>query len=255
VTHGRIKAEQQAMYEAGEYGALSDTLRPAARDLVLSAGVAQGQRVLDVGAGDGNVAIEATAMASLVVGCDLSPIQVSRARRRDTRVAWLAADAERLPFPHDSFDVGLSCFGAVFAPDPQRATAELFRVVRPGGVVALTSWAADGFMAQMTAAVRSASTAPDSFPDQDLGWGSPITARARFSPYSAAVVVRRRTLLIDPAVRGAAGEQDCAGRYLAQQKLSLDLGSVRAEISRRHLQPNGLLRSDYLLIIGRAASR
>jgi len=139
-------------------------------------------------------------------------IQMSRARRRDERVAWLAADAERLPFPDNSFDVVLSCFGAVFAPDPQRATAELFRAVKPGGVVALTSWADDGFMAEMTAAVRSASASPDSFPDQDLRWGSPSTARARFSVYSSSVAVRRRTLLIDPIVRGAAGDQDFAAR-------------------------------------------
>lgn len=252
VLHGRIKAEQQALYEAGDYGALSATLRPAALDLVLCAGIARGQRVLDVGAGDGNVAIEAAAEASLVVGCDLSVLQMFRARRRDQGVVWLAADSELLPFRDDSFDVVLSCFGAVFAPDPQRATAELFRTVKPGGVVALTSWADDGFMAEMTAAVRSASASPETFPDQDLGWGNPVTARARFSAYSPSVVVSRRTLFIDPAVRGTTGDQDCAGRYLARLQQSTDLGPLRAEITQRHVQPNGLLRSDYLLLIGRA---
>ena len=146
----------------------------------------------------------------------------------------------------------LSCFGAVFAPDPQRATAELFRAVSPRGVVALTSWADDGWMAEMTAAIRSASVSADSFPDQDLGWGNSETAHARFSAHSASVEVRRRTLLIDPAVRGEAVDKDCATRYLSQQVRSTDLGPVRAEISRRHIQPDGLLRSDYLLIIGRA---
>lgn len=252
VVHGRIKAAQQAMYEAGEYGALSDTLRPVAHDLVLTAGVAHGQRVLDVGAGDGNVAIEAASTASLMVGCDLSVVQVSRARRRDKRVAWLAADVESLPFADHSFDVVLSCFGAVFAPDPQRATSELFRAVKPGGVVAVTSWADDGFMTEMTAAVRSAFASPDAFPDQDLGWGSPAIARARFSAYSSSVGVSRRTLLIDPVVRGAAGDQDFAARYLAQQELSTDLGPVRVEISHRYLQADGFIRCDYLLIMGRA---
>ena len=75
------------MYEAGEYGALSRTLRPAAQDLVFSAAVGHGQRVLDVGAGDGNLAIEAASRAAVAVGCDLSVLQMSRARRRDKRVA------------------------------------------------------------------------------------------------------------------------------------------------------------------------
>jgi ubiquinone/menaquinone biosynthesis C-methylase UbiE len=251
VSLGRIKAEQRAMYEAGEYRALSETLRPAARDLVLAAGVAPGQRVLDVGSGDGSVAIDALANGASVVGCDLSLIQMTRAQQRDARALWLAADAEQLPFADESFDVVLSSFGAVFAPDPLRATAELFRVVKPGGVVALTSWADGGFMAEMTAAVRSAAAAPDRFPDQDLGWGSTTTARARFSAYSSSVEVARRTLLIDPAVRGAAGAQDCAARYLAQQKLSGDLEKLRTEISTRHLQHAGLIRSEYLMIIGR----
>lgn len=251
--HGRIKAEQRALYESGEYGALSNTVRPVAQELALSAGVDRGQRVLDVGTGDGNLAIEVASRGALAVGCDLSMVQISRALQRDERIAWLSADAERLPFPDQTFDAVLSCFGAVFAPDPERATAELFRVVTPGGVVAVTSWADDGFMGEITAALRSAFPSPDSFPDQDLGWGSPLTARARFSAHTPSVEVRRRTLLIDPSVRGAAGNADFAARYLAQRIPSTDLGTVSAEISRRHLHANGFVRSDYLLILGRSA--
>lgn len=249
----RIRAAQRELYEAGEYAALSETLRPAAVDLVEVAGVAPGHRVLDVGTGDGNAAVEAAAVAALVVGCDLSVVQVARARLRDPRCRWLAADAERLPFADSSFDAVLSCFGAVFAPDPEQATAELFRVARPVGVVVVTSWPDDGLMAELTAAVRAASASPASFPDQDLGWGSADTARARFEAHSSSVTVLRRTLHLDPAVRGSAGERDCVARYLAAHVAPADLDEARVAVSGRYRRSDGLLRCDYLVVVARAA--
>ena len=249
--HHRIKEEQRALYEAGDYAALSATLRPAAFDLVATAGVQAAHRVLDVGAGDGNLSIEATDLGALAVACDLSVIQMARARRRDARVASVAADAEHLPFADHSFEAVLSCFGAVFAPDPDAATAELFRVVRTHGVVALTSWPDDDMMAEMAAAARASVASPEMFPDQDLGWGDAETARSRFKRHCREVEIYRRMLIIDPAVRGAAGAQDCAARYLTRHTGGDALATVRAEILRRYARPDGTLTAHYFLVLGR----
>jgi SAM-dependent methyltransferase len=55
-------------------------------------------------------------------------------------------DAERLPFPSESFDVVTSCFGVIHARDARRAAAELDRVLRPAGRIGITAWAPSGLM-------------------------------------------------------------------------------------------------------------
>jgi SAM-dependent methyltransferase len=64
-------------------------------------------------------------------------------------VALIEGDAERLPFPDRSFDAVLSVFGAMFAPDHAKAAAELLRVSKPGGTIALASWTPDGFIGEL----------------------------------------------------------------------------------------------------------
>lgn len=79
---------------------------------------------------------------------DLTPKMVSLGHRRSQEagvdVRWQEADAQALPWADASFDVALSCFGLVFAPDPDRACAEMARVVRPGGRIGLTAWRPGG---------------------------------------------------------------------------------------------------------------
>ena len=138
-----LQTVQRQLYEAGDYSALSAVLEPAAAALVDDVGVCAGDDVLDVAAGDGNLAIAAARRGARVVAVDLSPVQVRRGRERSARervdVQWCVGDAERLPLDHRRFDRVLSVFGVVAAPHPELAVAELFRVCRAGGVVALTT--------------------------------------------------------------------------------------------------------------------
>lgn len=248
----RIKAEQDRLYGAGDYTGLSATLRPVAHQLLDAADVRPGQRVLDVGTGDGNVACAAIERGADALGCDLSHEQLRRARGREPRVLLAAGDAERLPVADAAYDAVLSCFAVVAAPDPDLATAELFRAVAPGGVVALTAWADDGMMGRMTAALRARAPEPDSFPDQDLGWGDAATVTERLRRHGASVTVERRSLLIDPTVRGMAGDQDFALRYAVRAGFADQLAAVRAEVVAPFVTEAGQVRADYLLAVGRA---
>lgn len=247
----RIKSEQHVLYGAGDYRGLSASLRPVARELVEVAGVRPGQRVLDVGTGDGNVACEALDRGATAVGCDLSLEQLRRARARDPRILLAAGDAERLPVAEGAYDAVLSCFAVILAPDPDLATAELFRAVAPGGVVALTAWADGGMMARLAAALRARAPDPESCPDQELGWGDAATATARLRRHASAVTVERRTLLIDPRVRGVAGEQDFSLRYAEHRGFADQLAAARAEAVAPFVTETGRVRADYLLAVAR----
>ena len=117
----------------GEYERVAQRIAPAAEALVEAAGVGPGTRVLDVAAGTGNVALAAAGRGARVTATDLSPRMVELGRVRTSGVEWSVADAQDLPFDDGTFDVVLSCFGSMFAPDRQRTADELLRVTRPGG--------------------------------------------------------------------------------------------------------------------------
>jgi len=117
-------------------------------ELVAACGIGPGQRVLDVAAGTGNVAIRAAEAGADVVASDLTPESLAagerEARERGVELEWVVADAQALPFADAEFDVVTSSFGAMFAPDQQAVADELLRVCRPGGTIGLASFTPDG---------------------------------------------------------------------------------------------------------------
>jgi ubiquinone/menaquinone biosynthesis C-methylase UbiE len=116
--------------------------------LVDACGIAAGQRVLDVAAGTGNVAIRAAKAGATVVASDLTPEHFAAGRRaaaaEGVELEWREADAEALPFGDGEFDVVTSCFGAMFAPDHGAVAGELLRVCRPGGTIGMINFTPDG---------------------------------------------------------------------------------------------------------------
>jgi len=144
-----LKQRQQAAWTAGDYSVIGVTLQIVGERLCEAVDIRSGERVLDVAAGNGNVSLAAARHWCDVTSTDFVDHLLDRAKLRaaaDGRhIEFLNADAEHLPFNDASFDVVMSSFGVMFAPDQERASSELIRVCRPGGRIGLASWTPNGF--------------------------------------------------------------------------------------------------------------
>jgi ubiquinone/menaquinone biosynthesis C-methylase UbiE len=170
-----VKEKQQATWASGDYAVIGTSLQMMGERLCEAVDVSAGWRVLDVAAGNGNAALAAARRGCAVTATDYVPALLDRARARaeadgvplDVRVA----DAEDLPFEDGSFDAALSTVGVMFTPDPERAAAELVRVVRRGGRIGLVNWTPDGFVGQMFKVVGQFAPPPSGVPSPLL-WGT-----------------------------------------------------------------------------------
>lgn len=167
-----------AGWQRGGHEPLLRALEPVARVLAGLAGVGSDTSVLDVGAGDGNVAMACLDLGAEVAACDVAPAMVQLGRARCHRARWRVADAQDLPYPDGRFDAALSSFGAVLAPRARRTARELVRVVRPGGVVAITAWVPGGLPGRLDALVEELAPLPDGVRSPG-DWGRPKVARKR----------------------------------------------------------------------------
>jgi ubiquinone/menaquinone biosynthesis C-methylase UbiE len=149
-----IKARQQAMWASGDFAVIGATLQIVGELLTEAADVRATHRVLDVAAGNGNATLAAARRFANVTSTDYVPALLERGRRRAdaegfANITFEVADAEALPYADATFDVVLSTFGVMFAPDHQRAAAELMRVCKPGGRIGLANWTPTGFLGDL----------------------------------------------------------------------------------------------------------
>ena len=141
------------MWALGDYHRFAkQTVWDVGPVLVEACGITAGQRVLDVAAGTGNVALRAAQAGAEVVASDLTPENLEAGRREaralGLELEWVEADAEALPFADGAFDVVTSSFGAMFAPDHRQVADELVRVCRPGGTIGMANFVPDGIAGQ-----------------------------------------------------------------------------------------------------------
>jgi len=144
-----LKAAHRAMWSLGDYHTFAtSTVWELGPVLVDACRISGGQRVLDVAAGTGNVAIRAAMTGATVVASDLTPehFEAGRqaARAAGVAIEWIEGDAEALPFEDDAFDVVTSSLGAMFAPDQQKVADELLRVCRAGGTIGMINFTPQG---------------------------------------------------------------------------------------------------------------
>jgi SAM-dependent methyltransferase len=148
-----VKARQQAMWASGDFAVIGTTLQIVGELLCEGVDLRAGERVLDVAAGNGNATLAAARRFASVTSTDYVPALLERGRRRaqaeGVDVVFEVADAEALPYPAASFDVVLSTFGVMFAPDHEQAASELMRACRPEGRIGLACWTPSGFLGQL----------------------------------------------------------------------------------------------------------
>jgi SAM-dependent methyltransferase len=169
-------------------------LEPVAEVVADLADVSPGARVLDVGAGDGNVAIACARRGAEVAACDPAPAMVERGLARcGADVGWAVADATALPYADAVFDAVLSSFGAALAPRAELAARELLRVARPGGVVILTAWIPRGLPGQLEEFANDLAPRPAGVPSPG-DWGVQAVARDRLGPLLEGLELRTRTV-------------------------------------------------------------
>jgi ubiquinone/menaquinone biosynthesis C-methylase UbiE len=171
------------MWALGDYHRFATaTVWPLGPELVAACGIAPGQRVLDVAAGTGNVAIRAAEVGAQVVACDLTPENFdagrAEARERGVDLDWVQADAQALPFADGEFDVVTSSFGAIFAPDHRATASEMLRVCRPGGTIGMLNFRPEGAAAEFFSLL--AGYAPPSSGPSPVLWGDEQHVRELF---------------------------------------------------------------------------
>ena len=213
IDYDGVTARVRATFERAAAVPLLRALEPVAVAAVELAGVASGQRVLDAGAGDGNVAVACAARGAEVDACDLAAAMVARGEERTgAAVRWARADVQALPYPDATFDVVISTVGAALAPRPRRTAAELARVLRPGGRLVLAAWVPRGLPGRLDEHVAL----PDGI-RPPTAWADESTAQRRFEPRVEHLERRVRTVPLafpdadalfaalgaDPAVRPA----------------------------------------------------
>src|SRR3954447_9445713 len=147
-------------------------------------------------AGNGNAALTAARRWCEVTSTDYVPALLERARERARaerlNIAFREADAERLPFHDESFDVVVSTFGVMFTPDHERAAAELIRVCKRGGKIGLASWTPEGFIGQLFKTIGKYLAPPIGIKSPAL-WGTRARIAELFEPHASSIKSTQRS--------------------------------------------------------------
>jgi ubiquinone/menaquinone biosynthesis C-methylase UbiE len=129
------------------YDEISRSVAGAIEHCVTRLNPVRGERVVDVATGTGFTSRVVARCGADVVGVDIAEGMLAAAREIATEqnlaIDYRLGDAEALPFGDGAFDAVISTFGVMFAPDQRRAAAELARVCRRGGCVAIAAWTPD----------------------------------------------------------------------------------------------------------------
>jgi SAM-dependent methyltransferase len=189
--------KQQETWSDGDFSMVASHIYIVAERLVEALEVMPGERVVDVACGSGNGAIAAARRTwAGAVGSDFVPALLERGRERAAaerlEVEFVEGDVQNLPFGDAEFDVTMSIFGAMFAPDQERTAAELLRVTKPGGRIGMANWAPDGGVGMMflTVAKHTGGLPPGVVPP--VLWGTEDHLRGLFGEGITDLRIERR---------------------------------------------------------------
>lgn len=201
----------RATWTAGDFARIARAYERGAAEFIERLALKPGEQVLDVACGSGNLALPAGRAGALVTGIDIAPNLIAQAEMAAARerlpVAFEVGDAERLPYAAGAFGTVVTMFGAMFAARPERAAAELLRVTRPGGRIAMASWTPAGFVGEMLKATVRLVPPPAGVPSPLL-WGTEEAVRERLGPGASQLTFTRRLMTFEfPAPPAGVVEQ------------------------------------------------
>ncbi len=262
----RVKRSMREAWNApgAGYDEMAETLRPAVEHLLDFLPVQPGQRLLDAATGTGIAAIEAARRGACVTGADFAPDLVEEALRKvsDTGldVQCDVADIEALPYPDASFDAVISSFGAIFAPRHDVVASELARVLKPGGMLAFSSWKPEGPNLCMMTLTAPYIPPPPPNAFSPLDWGNRDYVVRMLSPHFDDITFAEGNCpLLASSVSDATAmlfERALGPTVYVFNRLDLDakraLLNDAAALFASCLEPDGTvnLRRDYLLVRG-----
>jgi SAM-dependent methyltransferase len=184
----------------GRYEQTAAELEPVAEHVVSLAGLRPGERVVDLATGTGNAALLAARAGAVVTGLDAASrlIDVARERAASDGVdaSFVVGDLGSLPFEDGSFDVALSVFGLIFAPDPSRAFAEMLRVLEPDGRAVFSVWVPAGPIDAMVGTLGRAMAAATASTPSRFAWHDPEVVSELAARHGARARIHEGTLTI-----------------------------------------------------------
>ena len=257
-----IKARQQGTWSSGDYAVVGTTLQIMGEQLCEALDIRSGQRVLDVAAGNGNVALAAARRGCDVIATDYVPALLEKAAERAAaerlQIDFREADAEALPFKDRSFDVVVSTLGVMFTPDQPRAAAEMIRVCKSGGKIGLANWTPDGFIGQLFKTIGRHVPPPAGVKSPAL-WGTRARIEELFGSNASAIDAEPRDFVFryrspqhwldvfrtyyGPLLKAFAGLQPAA-----QASLASDLFALIARFNRSG-DASMVVPSEYLEVV------
>lgn len=266
-----VRAAVRGMWALGDYNRYSDELDmyQLGRGLVDACGIGAGKRVLDVGAGTGNVAILAAEAGADVVASDIAVENMKAGEReaseRGVELEWIEGDAQALPFGDGEFDVVTSSAGAMFAPDQRAVADELLRVCRPGGTVGMANFTPDGLAGEFFGVLGPYLPPPPPDAPSPLMWGDEAHVRELFGDRVSSLEVSERELVErvpGPPVEYCELYKQTFGPVVAAFASVEDDPQRSADLDREFLEfatnanvgaPEGPteLRFEYLLVLAR----
>jgi ubiquinone/menaquinone biosynthesis C-methylase UbiE len=175
---------QQQIWSKGDFAMVANIVYHVSENLAEALSLVPDERVLDVACGSGNGAIAAARRTwGGTVGADYVPALLERGRERAAaerlEVEFVEADAQNLPFEDASFDVAMSIYGAMFAPDQPKTASELLRVVKPGGRIGMCNWTPEGAVGAMFKTIAKHAPPPPGV-ESPLLWGTEEGLRRLF---------------------------------------------------------------------------
>jgi len=195
-----VKARQKATWESGDFGRIARSIENVAEEFMARQPLRAGTKVLDVACGTGNLAVIAARQGCLVSGVDIAGNLIAQARARAAEeglpIHFKEGDAEALPFADGLYDVVVSMFGVMFTPQPQVATAELRRVTRPSGRIALANWTPEGFIGKMFKVFKMHLPPTPAGVPSPMAWGDEATVRSRLAHGFSNLQLTRRIALM-----------------------------------------------------------